>query len=203
MYHRGKEGLSQSIWNHTVMRHSNEKYRLWYMEISCTTERWFTSKSDTNMVKLNCYHFLCSDFMFLCLHFFTVGNQANCPWVSRFDICTISLKQEGNGKERHLAVYNPHYLRSVAVSYVVFVVYLSLENGFMEWMYNSQCNPHAKHITLFPLMDCLWSYLSNKTWWGIALQPVKEKVTNVFRPWSVDSLDGGSTDAMKIPPIEK
>ncbi len=25
----------------------------------------------------------------------------------------------------------------------------------------------------------------------------------LVRPWSVDSLDGGSTDAMKIPPIEK
>ncbi len=29
------------------------------------------------------------------------------------------------------------------------------------------------------------------------------RVIFLIRPWSVDSLDGGSTDAMKIPPIEK
>ncbi len=55
---------------------------------------------------------------------------------------------------------------------------------------------HGAHENSLRWAACLWrlrwNFLENVIW-----------QTSQVRPWSVDSLDGGSTDAMKIPPIEK
>ncbi len=158
------------------------------MEISCTiywsfTECWFTSESDTNTLKLNCYHFLCSGIMFLCLHFLRWEiRQIALEFLGLIFVQFLWNKKEMERKDTLrftiLTIYG-------VLQYLMSCLLFTFPWRTALW---SECIIlNAIHMQstslLFPLMDCLWGYLSNKTWWGIALQPVhavKEKVTNVF-----------------------